>query len=192
MKPKKKSYLPVVIFIAFCALITAAAYTTFTLINKRAHNITATDPRYNTVLTSNVDSIAVMKHNRTMSVFSKGRLLKLYHISLGAQPIGAKHFEGDNKTPEGHYYISVKNHYSSYHQSLGISYPNDFDRQYAKNNGKPTGGDIMIHGLPNSFKGNPTDYTSQDWTAGCISVNNQQIDELYAHVEMLTPITVLP
>ena len=47
-----------------------------------------------------IDRLVVHKSKRTMSVYSQGRLLKIYPISLGKQPVGHKQFEGDGKTPE--------------------------------------------------------------------------------------------
>ncbi len=190
--PRKKTYRHIPVLIAFCLCVIAGAAVIYRYINTHRHNIITTDPLYKVAFATDVDSIAVTKKARDMMVFNKGKLLKKYKISLGAQPVGAKHFEGDNKTPEGHYYISVKNAGSKYHKSLGISYPNDNDRRLAKKNNKPTGGDVMIHGIPNGHKGSPKDYVGIDWTAGCISVTDSQIDELFAHVEMRIPITILP
>ncbi|WP_161499330.1 L,D-transpeptidase family protein [Flavipsychrobacter stenotrophus] len=180
------------VLIAFCICITTGAVFVYKYINTHQHNKITSDPLYNVALTADVDSLAVNKKARDMMVYNKGKLLKKYKISLGAQPVGAKHFEGDNKTPEGNYYISVKNAGSKYHKSLGISYPNESDRRLAKKNNRLTGGDVMIHGIPNGYKGKVPDYVGIDWTAGCISVTDSQIDELFAHVKMRTPITILP
>lgn len=180
------------VLIAFCICITTGAVFVYKYINTNQHNKITSDPLYNVALTADVDSLAVNKKARDMMVYNKGKLLKKYKISLGAQPVGAKHFEGDNKTPEGNYYISVKNAGSKYHKSLGISYPNESDHRLAKTNNRLTGGDVMIHGIPNGYKGKVLDYVGIDWTAGCISVTDSQIDELFAHVKMRTPITILP
>ncbi len=59
-----------------------------------------------------IDSIIVFKYNRQLSVFSKAKLIKTYTISLGKSPVGAKQFQGDNKTPEGIYFINGRNAYS--------------------------------------------------------------------------------
>ncbi len=142
-------------------------------------------------LTREVDSIVVMKGMRVMQVYYRQQLLKSYSICLGFAPVGHKHFQGDGKTPEGMYRINGKNPNSTCHKNLGISYPNDADRTYARRYGKPTGGDIKIHGLLNGYD-NPTDFLAQDWTWGCIAVTNEEIDELYAHVPVGTYINILP
>ena len=116
------------------------------------------------------------------------RVLKKYDVELGFTALGHKQFEGDGKTPEGTYYIDRRNPNSSFHLSLGISYPNDKDREFAKAQGKSPGGDIFIHGQPNAF----TPRRSADWTAGCIAVTNRQMERIYAMVKTGTVIRINP
>jgi murein L,D-transpeptidase YafK len=127
-----------------------------------------------------------------MKAFSQQRLLKIYSICLGFEPVGAKHFQGDGKTPEGVYHIDGKNPHSNYHKCLGVSYPSDKDRQYAKRAGKPTGGDIKIHGLPNGKGHLFASFIKMDWTAGCIAVTDGEIDELYTHTAVGVTVNILP
>lgn len=96
-----------------------------------------------------IDKIEVYKSKRKMLVYSEGKLLKTYTISLGRNPVGHKEVEGDFKTPEGIYEINAKNPNSGYHKNLGVSYPNEEDRAHAKSLGKSPGGDIKIHGIRN-------------------------------------------
>jgi len=98
-----------------------------------------------------ITKIIVLKSKRELQVFHKNHLLKTYKISLGRQPLGAKHFQGDDKTPEGKYIINDKNPHSNYHLNLGISYPSKKDIEYAKQYGKSPGGAIKIHGLKNGL-----------------------------------------
>ena len=143
-------------------------------------------------LKSDIDSIVVMKRFRQMYVFNNRRLIKVYKVALGDSPIGQKHFQGDMKTPEGRYHICGKNEQSVAHRSLAISYPNEDDRRYAKRFGKPTGGDIMIHGIMNGDENNAAAYDGTDWTWGCIAVSNPEIEELFEHVKIGTPIIIKP
>lgn len=160
--------------------------------NARIHSQTAQDPLLHGVVNTTVDSITICKHKRCMVVYGGGRAIKMYHISLGGTPVGAKHFEGDGKTPEGRYRVNVKNNKSAYHLSLGISYPSAQDRAYAAAHDKPTGGDIMIHGIPNGEEKKIALYTSADWTAGCIAVDNPSIEELFAHTAMGAIVVIVP
>ncbi len=140
-----------------------------------------------------IDKILVLKSERKMTVFSKGKEIKTYKIALGDSPIGHKQFKDDEKTPEGIYYISDKNLNSGYHLNLGISYPNDADRKFAKSQGKSTGGDIKIHALKNGYYGYINKFHRlDDWTNGCIAVTNSEIEELYECVPIGTPIEIRP
>lgn len=133
-----------------------------------------------------VTLIQVDKSDRKMYLFHGDKVLKTYDIALGFAPTGHKEFEGDGKTPEGAYTISHKNPESNFHLSLRISYPNDADRAHAKAAGKEPGGDIFIHGGP------VKPITRRDWTWGCISVTNREMEMIYAMVKPGTPINILP
>lgn len=143
-------------------------------------------------LLKEVDSILVVKHFRHMYVYNHGALLKVYKIVLGESPVGPKHFQGDRKTPEGLYHISRKNAQSMAHKALGISYPNEADRRYARKYGKSTGGDVMIHGILNGHEAETAEWMKSDWTWGCIAVTNDDVDELFAHVDIGVPINIIP
>ena len=132
-----------------------------------------------------VTQIVVNKGARQMFLLSGSSVLKSYRFGLGWAPVGDKFFEGDGRTPEGNYFIDRRNPNSSFHLSLGISYPNEADIAYAKALGKSPGGDIFIHGEPNALA-----FLSPDWTAGCISVKNREMEDVYAMVRDGTPITI--
>lgn len=135
-----------------------------------------------------VTRIVVMKGDRQMYLMHHDTVLRSFRIDLGFAPDGHKQFEGDGRTPEGRYYIDRRNPNSTYHLSLGISYPNERDREIASSMGKPAGGDIFIHGGPRRG----IDRRGPDWTAGCISVTNREMEDIYAMVREGTPIDIFP
>ena len=137
-----------------------------------------------------IDRILVLKGERLLKVYSKDELIKIYKISLGREPIGAKQFEGDNKTPEGKYTINDKNSNSGYHLNLGVSYPSAANIQFAKEKGKSPGGLIKIHGLKNGLAYIGKFQRFVDWTHGCIAVTNKEIEELYHNIKIGTPIEI--
>ena len=140
-----------------------------------------------------IDLIVVEKAKRILSIYDNGTLIKSYKISLGKNPVGHKQFEGDSKTPEGIYYIDGKNPKSKYFLNLGISYPNEKDKEYAASHKKSAGGDIKIHGLPNGFSlAKPLFNIYGDWTEGCIAVNNEDMAELYNIIDIGTKIEIKP
>jgi len=114
------------------------------------------------------------------------RILRKYRVGLGFTPRGHKRIEGDGKTPEGAYFINRRNPQSSFHLSIGISYPNAKDRAAAAAIGKKPGGDIFIHG-----RGPRYQKARGDWTWGCIAVTDKEIEEIYSMVDNGTRIDIL-
>ncbi len=137
-----------------------------------------------------VTQIVLNKGQRRLYLLSGTTVLKAYDVGLGNQPIGHKQFEGDGKTPEGIYYIDRFNPNSAYHLSVGISYPNERDREYAKQFGLLPGGDIFIHGR--GPEGNAKAPRKRDWTAGCIAVRDEEIEEIYSMVRGGIPVVINP
>ena len=95
------------------------------------------------------DRILVEKSARRMTLFRGETVLKTYRVALGREPIGAKEFEGDQRTPEGFYTIDFHKPDSDYHLALHISYPEQRDIDREAPNNRSAGSDIMIHGLRN-------------------------------------------
>lgn len=137
-----------------------------------------------------VTQIVVQKGQRKMYLLSGNKAIKVYDIGLGTFPIGHKEFEGDGKTPEGLYYIDRRNPNSRYHLSLGVSYPNTNDQIFAATQGLLPGGDIMIHGQ--GPEGKVLSKQMRDWTVGCIAVNDEEVEDIYAMVQDGTPILITP
>jgi murein L,D-transpeptidase YafK len=138
-------------------------------------------PNPNTVPFS-ADSIVVEKSRRTMTLYSEGTPVRIYFVALGQNPLGDKVSIGDNRTPEGLYYISGHNPASKYYLSLRVSYPNDQDLAEARARGVAAGGDIMIHGLPKGFENVGSEHRRRDWTNGCIAVTNAEIEEIWSAI----------
>jgi len=150
--------------------------------------------------------IVVKKGARRLFLYDGAeRVVSSYPVALGGQPVGAKREEGDGATPEGEYFITHGNPRSQFHLSLGLSYPNTVDAgkglarglisrgeresiaEAIEQHRQPPqhtklGGDIFLHGGG----------TRRDWTAGCIALENADIEELFARVAVRTRVTILP
>jgi murein L,D-transpeptidase YafK len=126
------------------------------------------------------DSIVVEKAKRTLTLFSGGIAARTYKIALGLQPTGDKVKKGDNRTPEGTFFIDFKNAQSKYHEALHISYPDAAHAARAASLGVQPGGDIMIHGLPPRYASIGAQHSQWDWTEGCIAVTDKEIEEIFA------------
>jgi murein L,D-transpeptidase YafK len=137
-----------------------------------------------------VDHILVEKAARTMTLFgTDGSVNVIAHIQLGDAPVGPKQFEGDERTPEGRFTIDYGNPDSAYHLSLHIDYPHAEHTAFAQSRGRSAGGVIMIHGQPNDW---PAGRVPGDWTDGCISVSNEEIEALWDAVPDGTAIEIRP
>ncbi len=139
-----------------------------------------------------VDYIKIIKSERKLFTYSKGKLLKTYKIALGKNPVGQKLKEGDGKTPEGYYEVIAKNPKSAYHLSLKISYPNSEQIKEAKKSSINPGGDIMIHGIKNGFGFLKKYHAVINWTKGCIAVTDDEIEEIYNSTSVGTKVEILP
>ena len=140
--------------------------------------------------TEDIDFIIINKSQRELLILGKNKVTKKFKISLGFDPVGKKIKKGDGKTPEGLYYLEDKVANSAFHLALKISYPNNWDIRNALKQGFHPGGQIMIHGLPNTNLDKNYHSILKDWTEGCIAVNNQQIRYLWERVSKGTPILI--
>ncbi len=151
--------------------------------------------------------IQVWKGRRQLELRDGEAVIATFPVALGLDPRLGKRLQGDNRTPEGHYFVSEKKPESRFHRFLGLNYPNidDADRGYtdrlidaaqwasiflANVRGAPPpwytvlGGRVGIHG----FGGRP--FAEVDWTEGCIAVSDADIDYIYDRVSVGTPVII--
>lgn len=139
-----------------------------------------------------VDEILVDKTARRLHVYFQGRRVKSYPVALGMAP-GRKRQEGDLKTPEGRYRIDQKRSRSEFRKGLHLDYPNAEDREWARKNKVKPGGAILIHGLPEDpLKRALANHPHNNWTHGCLAVDDDEIDELFASTAVGTPVLICP
>lgn len=143
-------------------------------------------------------SILVEKSKFRLTVFNELEPVKSYPVVLGSAPTGDKLHEGDRKTPEGIYYIRDLYPHPGWSKFIWLDYPRPESwREHfqAKLSGRiswrlPIGGQIGIHGVP-------ADEDSMieqrvNWTWGCISLKNKDVDEIYGFVGSGTLIEIVP
>ena len=133
-----------------------------------------------------VTRLQVWKADRRLYLFHGQQVLEAYDVHLGFTAEGPKRFRGDGRTPEGTYRIDRRNPASKFHLSLGISYPDAHDIAFAIAHGRHPGGDIFIHG-DRRFGVDPP---GKDWTAGCIALRDRHVEQVYAMVQLGTPIDI--
>jgi murein L,D-transpeptidase YafK len=149
--------------------------------------------------------IVVDKSERTLTLRSGETVVRSWRVGLGLEPVAPKAREGDNATPEGAYFVCVKNPRSRFRLSLGLSYPGPADAERGLRDGlitseqrdrivasherrrtppwdTPLGGEIFIHG----------NGSGSDWTWGCIALDDADVEELYRVIPVGTPVEIRP
>jgi len=133
-------------------------------------------------------AVIVNKIDREMTVYRAGKPLKTYEVGLGSNGMNHKRHAGDEATPEGKYFITKKVYPSRYYKALLINYPNEEDKrkfQQAKKKGLISsrvgiGGLVEIHGGGKAFM-----------TRGCVSVEDNEMDEIFKLADVGTPVTIV-
>ena len=149
--------------------------------------------------------IVVYKSERKLELYSDQTLLRTYRVGLGFSPAADKKREGDGATPEGDFYVFVKNNKSAYYLSLGVSYPNPEDAARGLRDGLITKAQHDAIVAAHRKKTAPPQYTNlggliyihghgakSDWTWGCVALENEHMKELYDAVSVGTPVTIKP
>jgi len=139
-----------------------------------------------------IDLIIVEKKERKMYLYKENEIQSVIPVSLGKNPVGTKIQRGDNKTPEGRFWINRKLCSPKYYRSLCISYPRAEDKKRAAARGVDPGGNITIHGQPVwNADGRGDSYTlSRNWTQGCVAVTNDAMKKLWYAVREGVPIII--
>lgn len=137
-----------------------------------------------------VDRLLVDKSDRLLMAYRNGVLVREFRVALGRGGLAPKQRQGDGRVPEGAYLITFHNEASRFHRSLKIGYPTAEQLVAAGLAGINTGGEIMIHGLPNGMGRIGSRHLRRDWTDGCIAVTNAEMDWLFATVPDGTPIDI--
>jgi murein L,D-transpeptidase YafK len=146
-----------------------------------------------------VTRMHLSKSTHELSLFEGERLVASFVASIGPGGSGPKRQEGDNVTPTGRYHV-LSHQPSKYRVFLRLDYPNADDvARFARAKAQGDlakeahiGGDIGIHGTPQGHEYDemrPT-FRGADWTAGCIGVTDEEIDEISAWVANGTVIEI--
>jgi murein L,D-transpeptidase YafK len=143
-------------------------------------------------------SVLIEKNKYRLTVYHQRQPIKSYPIVLGSAPTGDKLREGDRKTPEGLFRIRDLYPHVSWSKFLWLDYPTPESWQKhleAKRAGRldstaTIGGEVGIHGVPEGK--DAWIEARQNWTWGCVSLKNKDIDELYSIVQIGTVVEIVP
>src|SRR3989344_999580 len=147
--------------------------------------------------------ILIDKTDRKLYLYNNGQLDTVFSVGLsGWGGLEEKIKEGDGRTPEGKFKVGEKNPDSDYLRSLKINYSlrrdaergvrerliskrvyegiiSKHDSENMPSQKTNLGGNICIHGGG-----------SWDWTDGCVALNDEDIEYLYALVDLGTPVVI--
>ncbi len=142
-------------------------------------------------------SIIINKAKYELSVYDDDGWLITYPVVFGSNDLGDKLAAGDRKTPEGTFTIVSKRVHEKWDRMMMLDYPTLED--YAKFNERKAkgiipqfakiGGGIGIHGTwpHEDFSFN----RYNNWTLGCVSLRNQDVEELFKMVPVGTKVTIM-
>jgi len=142
--------------------------------------------------------ILVEKRARQLVVYDDTKPIRTYPIVLGEDPLGAKMHEGDNRTPEGEYHIAAKYPHRAWSRFMLLDYPTPMNRdiyEWSRRSGllpagrgsmPGIGGQVGIHGTVDDG----VNRRGENWTRGCISLFNRDVEELYSLVEVGTRVVI--
>ncbi len=141
-------------------------------------------------------SILIDKSDHKLTILIDTVIIKEYPVVFGGNPVDDKLIQGDKCTPEGTFKMISKYPHNKWSKFIWIDYPNaDSWRKHntAKREGRipegsKIGGEIGIHGVP--FDMDKLIDLKFNWTLGCISMKNQDINELYPYVINSTLIVI--
>ena len=137
-------------------------------------------------------AIIIDKYSRKCLVYLSGVKKYEYHVELGKNWVGDKRVKGDKATPEGIYRVVKKfgSNKTKYHKALLINYPNETDKEEFRN-------EIAKGTLPRNAKiGSLIEIHGDggrgiDWTEGCISLTNSEMDVVFKVASEGTPVTII-
>lgn len=156
---------------------------------------------YNQPLSSLIDNddiiqVNISKSEYTLTIKKGSQIIKQYPVVFGKNAIDDKKMEGDYCTPEGQFNMRDKYPHRKWNKFIWLNYPTQDSykkHKKAKNQGQipenaTVGSEIGIHGVPEGKNHWVDDF--ENWTWGCISMKNNDLDEIYPYISSSTPILI--
>ena len=132
--------------------------------------------------------ILIDKSDYELNIYDSEGWYATYPVVFGNNSLSDKKMEGDRNTPEGTFKITAKRIHNKWDRFLSIDYPNKeswekFNQR--KNRGEipvsaKIGGGIGIHGTWPHEDFQIDRY--KNWTLGCISMKNDDVEEIYRFI----------
>jgi lipoprotein-anchoring transpeptidase ErfK/SrfK len=141
-------------------------------------------------------SIVVSKSKYELYVYDAEGWFATYPVVFGNPSLEDKKMEGDRNTPEGTFRIVNKRVHDKWDRYMGLDYPTR--ESIEKFNERKRRGEVPANASPGGGIGIHGTFPHEDfvidryknWTDGCISLKNEDIEDLYTYVPVGTPITI--
>ena len=140
--------------------------------------------------------IIVDKSDYELQVYDDKGWYATYPVVFGSSSLDDKQMEGDRKTPEGSFHVISKKLHNKWDRFIMLDYPTR--ESYAKFNERKKrgeipasagiGGGVGIHGTWPHEDYQVDKY--KNWTNGCISLKNEDVEEIYTFVPVGTRVTI--
>jgi len=140
--------------------------------------------------------IVIDKSNYELYVYDKLGWFATYPVVFGNNSLDDKKMEGDRNTPEGNFKIANKRVHEKWDRYMGLDYPTS--ESLAKFNQRKQRGEIPRSASPGGGVGIHGTWPHEDfiidryknWTNGCISLKNEDVEDLYSFVPVGTPVSI--
>ena len=140
--------------------------------------------------------IVVDKSSYELYVYDAKGWFATYPVVFGNSSLDDKKMEGDKNTPEGTFRIVNKRVHDKWDRYMGLDYPTK--ESLAKFNARKKRGEIPASASPGGGIGIHGTWPNEDyqidrfknWTNGCISLKNSDVEDLYSYVPIGTPISI--
>ena len=140
--------------------------------------------------------LVIDKSDYELNVYDYKGWFATYPVVFGNNSLADKKMEGDRCTPEGNFHILSKKIHDKWDRFMALDYPTreSYEKfRERKLNGEipenaRIGGGVGIHGTwPHD------DYIIdryKNWTMGCISMKNQDVEDLYSYLPVGARLTI--
>src|SRR6266496_3533067 len=140
--------------------------------------------------------IVIDKSDYELNVYDDKGWFATYPVVFGNNSLADKKMEGDRCTPEGNFHVIAKKIHDKWDRFMALDYPTK--ESYEKFRERKLhgeipesariGGGVGIHGTwPHD------DYIIdryKNWTMGCISMKNQDVEDLYSYLPVGARVTI--
>ena len=140
--------------------------------------------------------IVVDKSDYELHVYDAKGWYATYPVVFGADPLKDKKMEGDRCTPEGDFKILSKRPHDKWSRFMLLDYPTQ--ESLVKFNQRKQRGEVPKNATPGGGVGIHGVWPHEDfvidryknWTLGCISLKNADVQELYSYIPIGTPVSI--